>query len=193
VTDEPAAKLIRAFVAIELEAETRARLAELIESLRDRIWGVRWVRPEGIHLTLRFLGYARNEVLEALRPALREAAGSCPAGTAIVSGLGTFPESGRARVIWIAISVPPSVLRLQEACERAAVAAGFEAETRAFRPHLTLGRWKEPARCPPLPEMDLGPTSLDRLVLFRSQPGRAGSVYTPIETFALAPSEAAPA
>jgi 2'-5' RNA ligase len=191
VTDEPAAKLIRAFVAIELEAETRARLAELIESLRDRIRGVRWVRPEGIHLTLRFLGYARNEVLEALRPALREAAGSCPAGTAIVSGLRTFPESGRARVIWIAISVPPSVLRLQEACERAAVAAGFEAETRAFRPHLTLGRWKEPARCPPLPGVDLGPTSLDRLVLFRSQPGRAGSVYTPIETFALAPSEAA--
>jgi 2'-5' RNA ligase len=82
---------------------------------------------------------------------------------------------------------------LQEACERAAVAAGFEAETRAFRPHLTLGRWKEPARRPSLPEVDLGPTSLDTLVLYRSQPGRTGSVYTPIETFALAPREAAPA
>jgi len=193
VTDEPAARLIRAFVAIELEDRTRTRLAELIESLRDRIRGVRWVRPEGIHLTLRFLGYARKDVLEALRPALRQAAGNCPASTAIVSGLGTFPESGRARVIWIALSVAPSVLRLQEACERAAVACGFEAKTRAFRPHLTLGRWKEPARRPPLPEVDLGPPSLATLVLFRSQPGTRGSVYTPIEAFALAPPEAAPA
>jgi 2'-5' RNA ligase len=104
-----------------------------------------------------------------------------------------FPESGRVRVIFVDISVPPSILQLQQACERAAVAAGFEAETRAFRPHLTLGRWKEPARRPSLAEVDLGPTSLDTLVLFRSQPGPTGSVYTPIEAFALAPPESAPA
>lgn len=193
MTAEAAEKLIRAFVAVEIKPSMQDRLGELIETLRDRFRGVRWVRPEGIHLTLRFLGYARNDVLEALKPALREAARNCPAGVATASGLGTFPEKGHARVIWIGISVPPAILRLQEACERAAVAAGLEAETRAFHPHLTLGRWKEPARRPSLPEVDLGPTSLDTLVLYRSQPGRTGSVYTPIGTFALASPEAPPA
>ena len=186
-------KLIRAFVAIELKDQTRARLAELMRSLHGVVTGARWVRPEGIHLTLRFLGYARRSVLESLVPALSRAAEECPATAANIAGLGVFPERGRARVLFVDISVPPSILRLQAACERAAVAAGFEPETRPFAPHLTLGRWKEPARRPTLPEVDLGPTSLDTLVLYRSQPGRTGSVYTPIETFALAAPEAAPA
>lgn len=193
MTAEAGEKLVRAFVALEMEPSMRHRLGELIETLRRRIQSVRWVRPEGIHLTLRFLGYARRDVLDRLVPELRAGAENCRAGVATVSGLGMFPENGRARVIWIGISVPPSVLRLQEACEHAAVAAGFEPETRAFRPHLTLGRWKEPARRPSLPEVDLGPTSLHTLVLYRSQPGRTGSVYTPIESIALAPPEAAPA
>ena len=193
MTAEADEKLIRAFVAIELQTAMRDRLGELIETLRGQVRNVRWVRPEGIHLTLRFLGYARRDALDALVPELRAGAGNCPAGTATVSGLGTFPESGRARVIWLGIEVPSSILRLQQVCERAAVAAGFEPEARPFAPHLTLGRWKEPARRPTLPEVDLGPTSLDTLVLFRSQPGRTGSVYTPIETFALAPAEPAPA
>jgi len=180
-------KLIRAFVALDLEPSMRDRLAELVETLRDRFRGVRWVQPERIHLTLRFLGYARRDTLEALIDPLRGLANDCPAGAAEVSGLGTFPERGRARVLWIGISVPRSVLRLQQACERAAVAAGFEPETRAFSPHLTLGRWREPAPRPTLPEADLGRTRLDTLVLYRSQPGRAGSVYTPLETFPLPP------
>jgi 2'-5' RNA ligase len=185
VTAEAGDKLIRAFVAVELKDQTRARLAELMRSLHGVVTGARWVRPEGIHLTLRFLGYARRTVLDSLVPALRRAVEDCPATAANIAGLGVFPESGRPRVLFVNISVPPSVLRLQEACERAAVAAGFEAETRPFRPHLTLGRFKEPARRPELPEADLGPTRLETLVLYRSQPGAAGSVYTPLETFAL--------
>lgn len=186
MTADAAEKLVRAFVALELDDSTRARLAELVRSLDGVIPGARWVRPEGIHLTLRFLGYARRAVLDSLVPPLRRAAEDCPATTAGVAGLGVFPERGRARVLWIALDAPPIVLRLQQACERAAVAAGFEAETRPFRPHLTLGRWREPAPRPTLPEADLGRTRLDTLVLYRSQPGPAGSVYTPLETFPLA-------
>ena len=191
MTAEAGEKRIRAFVALDLDAGMRTRLAELIETLRDRFRGVRWVRPEGIHLTLRFLGYARRETLQALIGPLRGLANECPAGAATVSGLGTFPEHGRARVFWIGIDVPPSVLLLQQACERAAVAAGFEPETRPFAPHLTLGRWSEPAPRPALPATDLGRTSLDTLVLYRSQPGPKGSVYAPLETFALPRSGAA--
>ena len=185
MTGDAGEKLIRAFVAIELKEAMRARLGELIETLRDRFRGVRWVRPEGIHLTLRFLGYARRDALEALIDPLRGSANMCAAGEAEVSGLGTFPPRGLARVLWLGIEVPPSILLLQQACERAAVAAGFEPETRPFAPHLTLGRWSEPAPRPTLPPIDLGRTPLDTLVLYRSQPGPKGSVYTPLETFAL--------
>jgi 2'-5' RNA ligase len=185
VTGEAGEKLIRAFVALDLDAQMRTRLAELIETLRDRFRGVRWVRPEGIHLTLRFLGYAKRDRLDALMDPLRRAAQETSAGAGEVSGLGTFPERGRALVMWVGIRLPPAVLVLQQACERAAVAAGFEPETRPFAPHLTLGRWREPAPRPTLPEADLGRTRLDTLVLYRSQPGRAGSVYTPLETFPL--------
>ena len=182
---EAGEKLIRAFVALDLEPSMRTGLAELIETLRDRFRGVRWVRPDGIHLTLRFLGYAKRDRLDALIDPLRRAAQETSAGAAEVSGLGTFPERGRARVIWVGIQLPPAVLVLQQACERAAVAAGFEAETRPFAPHLTLGRWREPAPRPTLPEADLGRTRLDTLVLYRSQPGTAGSVYTQLQTFPL--------
>jgi RNA 2',3'-cyclic 3'-phosphodiesterase len=186
VTGEAGEKLIRAFVAIELAEPMRKKLADLIDTLRDRIRGVRWVRAEGIHLTLRFLGYAQRDRLEALIDPLRGLANGCLAGEADVSGLGTFPQRGLARVIWLGIEVPPSVLRLQQECERAAVAAGFEPETRPFAPHLTLGRWSEPAPRPALPPIDLGRTTLDTLVLYRSQPGPKGSIYTPLQTFALA-------
>ena len=191
MTAEAGEKLIRAFVALDLDVSTRAHLMVLMASLRDGLNGVRWARPEGIHLTLRFLGYARRTVLESLVAPLRRAAEECPATTAAVAGLGVFPERGRARVLWLGIQLPPSVLRLQQACERAAVAAGFEPETRPFAPHLTLGRWSEPAPRPVLPSTDLGRTSLDTLVLYRSQPGPKGSIYTPLETFALPRSGAA--
>jgi len=187
VTGEAGEKSIRAFIALELDDSMRARLAELIRSLHGVITGARWVRPEGIHLTLKFLGYARREVLDSLVPPLRRAAEDCPATTVRVARLGVFPERGRPRVLWISAEVPPPVLRLQQACERAAVAAGFEPETRPFASHLTLGRWREPARPPTLPEADLGRTRLDTLVLYRSQPGPGGSVYTPLESFALPP------
>jgi len=191
VTAESADKLVRAFVALDLDEAMRARLAELVADLRARIPGVRWVRPEGIHLTLKFLGYAGRDRLEGLIDPLRRAAQETSAGAVEVSGLGTFPEGGRARVsrarvIWIGISVPASVLRLQQACERAAVAEGFEPEARPFRPHLTLGRWRDPAPRPALPPIELGRTALETLVLYRSQPGPKGSVYSPLETFGLA-------
>jgi 2'-5' RNA ligase len=185
MTAEAGEKLIRAFVAIDLDDPTRAQLVDLMTSLHGCVHGVRWARPEGIHLTLRFLGYARGTVLESLVAPLRRAAEECPATMAPVAGLGVFPERGRVRVLWLGIRLPPSILRLQQACERAAVAAGFEPETRPFAPHLTLGRWSDASPRPTLPSIDLGRTRLDTLVLYRSQPGKNGSVYTPLETFAL--------
>ena len=96
-----------------------------------------------------------------------------------------FPERGSPRVLWLALTWPEPFATLQSACERAAVSVGFPKEDRPFKPHLTLGRWRDRARRPDLPPADLGSTRLETLVLFSSQPQREGSIYTPLARFPL--------
>lgn len=183
---------LRAFLAVEIGSAARARIAELTESLQRPVppgtglRGIRWVRPEGIHLTLRFLGDTAPEALPPLQLELARAAAACPPGEARIAGLGTFPERGRVRVLWLSLELPEPVLELQRACERAAVAAGFAEEPRPFHCHLTLGRWREPVPRPTLPDPDLGTTRLETLVLFRSELRPGGAVYSPLATFTLA-------
>jgi 2'-5' RNA ligase len=176
---------VRAFVALEIDERLRVALGELQARLRPRLGGVRLVRPEGIHLTLRFLGESPPARLDALSPRLAAAAAACPACRARAAGIGTFPERGSPRVLWLGLDVPPPVLDLQVECERAARASGFEAERRPFRAHLTLGRWRERAPRPELPAPDLGETRLETLVLFESDLRPGGAAYTPLARFPL--------
>ena len=134
---------MRIFVAIDLPQEIREALASLVNGLRDRLRGVRWVRPQGVHLTLRFIGEVDEERVEMLRSALREAIpGSSPPFGLHVRGLGVFPESGRPRVLWVAVEQAAGRLSaIQREVELAAMSAGFPEETRPFRPHLTVGRF----------------------------------------------------
>jgi 2'-5' RNA ligase len=175
---------IRAFVALPVGERAASRIAETIGELRGSLPGIRWVES-GVHLTLRFLGWASPDRLIALAEPLRRAAADCPASEARIAGLATFPERGSPRVLWLGVTLRPELEALQAACEAAAVAAGFAPETRPFRAHLTLGRWRERARRPALPQVDLGLTPIDRMVLFRSDLKPSGAVHTPLSNFAL--------
>jgi 2'-5' RNA ligase len=176
---------VRAFVAVELDARLREALGELQARLRPRLGRIHLVRPEGIHLTLRFLGSTTPQQMEAMRPRLAAAASACPPAEVPVAGLGTFPERGSPRVLWLGLEVPPRIHDLQKACERAARAAGFEKEDRPFQAHLTLGRWRDRAPRPELPAADLGTTRLETLVFFKSELRPDGALYTPLERFVL--------
>jgi 2'-5' RNA ligase len=171
---------VRAFVALELPESVRRAVGELQARLRPRLGSIRLVRPENAHLTLRFLGDTTPAQVEALRGSLARAAAACPACDVRVRGLGTFPDRGSPRVLWLGLELPEPLLALQAATERAAVAAGFPREGRAFAPHLTLGRWRERDRRPDLPAADLGPARVAALVLFRSELRPEGSRYTPL-------------
>lgn len=178
---------VRAFVALELPAEAKARLAQAQARLQARLPGVRWVSAAGLHLTLRFLGDSTPRQIERLTAALHAAACACPAGAGRLAGLGVFPERGAPRVLWVGLELPAPLFELQAACERAARAAGFAPETRAFTPHLTLGRWRERAPRPTLEPLDLGGVALDTVVLYRSELRPSGAVYTALTTSCLAP------
>jgi 2'-5' RNA ligase len=163
----------------------RARLAEALERLKREVVGVRWLSPETIHLTLRFLGASTPQVLDRFATDVERAASSCPPCEARVEGVGFFPTHGPPQVIWAGLALPPEVLQLQVECERAAVAAGFAPEGRAFHPHVTLGRWRDRVRRPAAPTLDLGATRLGPVILYKSELRPQGALHTPLRTFPL--------
>ena len=137
---------MRLFVALNLPDRVREALWAAAAPLRELGLAVKWVRPEGIHLTLKFLG----EVSEGREPDLRAALGRAAAGgralSLVVSGFGAFPGLDRPRVIWAGLEADPEILALQHRVEEQFVPLGFPREDRPFRPHLTLGRAARDAR-----------------------------------------------
>jgi 2'-5' RNA ligase len=176
---------MRAFVAVPTPTSLRTRLSAIQEELGPRLSGVRFVRPESIHLTLRFLGETSQGQARDLEGRLRAAAAACPRASAPIGGLGLFPERGSPRVLWVAVSLSEPALALQRACEAAAVSVGFPPEERPFRPHLTLGRWKDRAPRPELPAVDLQALPVEEIVLYQSDLVRSGAVHTPLTRFPL--------
>ena len=136
---------IRSFIAVELSSELLARLGDLQARMRGDLPSglVRWVRPGGIHLTLKFLGDVPAKESKAIAEAVRTACAPHPPFSFSVGGMGCFPNSRRPRVVWVGVEESSGTLaRLQRDAERALKPLGFPAEKRAFSPHLTLGRVK---------------------------------------------------
>lgn len=176
---------VRAFLAVEVDEAARDRIAALIERLRPDLPGVRLVAAANLHLTLRFLGDAAPAALTHFWAAVEAAGRGLTAARAPLGDLGLFPERGAPRVLWLDLPLPPALLELQRESERAAVRAGFAAEGRGFRSHLTLGRWRAPAARPGLPRPGLGEAELLRLTLFRSDLRPQGPLYTPLRSLDL--------
>lgn len=176
---------IRAFVALDLDQAARERLKGAIGILKPQLAGVKWVRADGIHLTLRFLGPSTPDALECVKPRLASAALACSAADARLTGFGLFPERDAPHVLWVGLEFAARLLKLQADTEAASVGCGFAPEPRRFAPHLTLARWRERGPRPALPDMDLGVAHLDRLVLYQSELRRGGAIYTPLATFPL--------
>src|SRR5581483_660265 len=105
--------------------DVRARIAGLIASLRPAVRGVRWLSPETVHITLRFLGDGAPESVERVRHRLRTAAAACAGGEVVLSGLGVFPERGAPRVLWLGAEMAAPLVQLQRECEEAARACGY--------------------------------------------------------------------
>lgn len=131
----------------------RQALWDAIEPLRRRDLPVKWARPDGIHLTLKFLGDVEEAREPELRTALGQAAGGGEKGggeprsvTVHIEGFGVFPDFHRPRVVWAGVAPEPALELLQHRVEQAFGPLGFPAEARAFRPHLTLGRAAREAR-----------------------------------------------
>lgn len=182
---------MRLFLAIDLPGGLREQLAGLQAELRSTCAGWRWVRPEGIHLTLRFLGEVEAARDAACRDAWREAVRPLPCLRFELGGIGRFPPAGPPRVLWIGISEqgPGELLpALAQRLEQAARECGFPAERRRFSPHLTLARAARRGRPEwpgPLEGRVTGEVAVDRVILFRSELHPSGARYTALDSFDL--------
>ena len=136
---------IRAFVAIDLPDEVRKALVEAKSDIAEGVRrdAVRWVKPQNIHLTLRFLGNTALEKLSLFTTRMDEIIGKHQAFDLQLAGIGCFPNARRPRVLWIGINGAKDRLgSLQANVEDLVVESGWKRENRRYHPHLTLGRVK---------------------------------------------------
>lgn len=130
---------MRVFVALDVPEEVRAALRDVIARLREAGGGARWVRPEGIHITLKFIGETPEATIPPIRDALAGLRSPSPVEMSF-RGLGFFPDARRPRVFWAGIEPSPNLGEIAAGVERALELLGFPLEARPFHPHLTLAR-----------------------------------------------------
>ncbi len=189
---------IRAFIAVPLPDVLLRELARLQRRLEERApqRSVRWVRPESVHLTLKFLGDTPTDDLPGIEQALAAVARNAPASTFTVEEVGCFPNTHRPRVVWVGVQEPTGRLAvLQDAIEEVMVPFGYEPEGRGFKPHLTLGRVRRKVRLNDVAQVgevvagtevgQLAEVVADRFALIRSVLKPTGAEYTTLETFVL--------
>ena len=175
-------------MAINFPETLRQGLWSATESLRSGTLPVRWVEPEAMHLTLKFLGEVAAGRQDELAGALQRAAASCRAVTATVADFGAFPDPRRPRVLWAGVSPEAGLELLQHQVEQEFTPLGFPPEGRPFRPHLTLGRAQRGAPAVNFGDLEglLGRLSFEQTVtvssveLMRSVPTHSGADYQPV-------------
>jgi len=131
---------MRLFVALNLPKKERDRIYRKARLLRDEDLPVRWVGPENFHVTMKFLGEVHPDRVARVEAVLERVASATEAFEVAIGGFGAFPTIRRPRVIWVGIDPSPALRCLKQDMEWALATCGFERETRAFHPHLSLGR-----------------------------------------------------
>ena len=179
---------MRAFVAVRLDDRSRAALRAEIDHLRRVAPDVAWVAAENLHVTLKFLGRVETARLRDVAAGLEEAVRVARAFDIEVRGLGAFPSPSRPRVVWAGIAAGRDPMNaLAERVEQALAPLGFPREARAFSPHVTLGRVREPRRDPRLSRLieaaenlEFGVVRVDAVWLMRSDLSTRGARYSEI-------------
>ena len=184
---------LRLFVALDLPEAHRREIARRSAELAARLPPARWVPADNLHVTLVFLGASGEEQLPGLLAALRPAfAGGGPLELEVAGG-GTFPPGRPARIAWVGLRGGPELLALQRRVAASTCGClGLEPERRPFHPHVTLARPRKPWNRRASEEVAstfegvLGEAfAVEEGVLYKSDLGPGGSVYTAVERFPL--------
>ena len=182
--------MLRSFIAVEIPDEIQKAIAYAIASLKNTLPKplIRWVAPQNVHLTLKFLGDVTPANLERLAETLKVETASHEKFSISIGGLGAFPTERQARVIWIGLDAPPALAALQRGVDASAAQMGYPKEERPFSPHLTIGRVAQIVSASDLQHIRsalestkvgiLGTVPVQAIHFFKSDIQPGGSVYT---------------
>jgi RNA 2',3'-cyclic 3'-phosphodiesterase len=194
---------MRIFIGIDLDLEVRVRIERFLEGVQGFAPEARWVRPESLHITLKFIGEQPAERVEAITARLQRV--DCSAFEIRSAGYGFFPTAKAPRVFWIGINGGSQLAELAGAIDAATAELGIPREDRAYSPHLTLARgggksgspkWREgdgpnatfavlEKRLAAMGELDFGTMMAREFILYQSQLSPRGSKYTKLQRFPL--------
>jgi 2'-5' RNA ligase len=196
---------MRIFVGIDLDSEVRTRISRFLEGIQNFAPEARWVQPESLHVTLKFVGEQNPEQVDAIAERLRRIAGV--AFEIRLEGYGFFPTAKAPRVFWIGIHAGPQLAQLAENIDIALAELGIPREDRAYSPHLTLARagggrksgspkWHKgdgpndtfavlQKRLAAMSVLEFGTITAREFILYQSQLSPAGSKYTKLQRFPL--------
>jgi 2'-5' RNA ligase len=198
---------MRIFIGIDLDAEVRGRISRFLEGVQGFAPDARWVHPESLHITLKFIGEQTPERVEAVAERLRRVkGGEFEIGS---GGHGFFPTAKAPRVFWIGIHADPQLAELAGTIDVATAELGIPREDRPYSPHLTLARaggrsgspkWRKgdgpnsafavlDKRLAAMGELDFGTMTAHEFILYQSQLSPKGSRYTKLQRFPLRPGE----
>jgi 2'-5' RNA ligase len=180
---------MRAFIAIDLPEALHTALAEAQQNFRSAARDARWTRPEGIHLTVKFLGEISDAQTKQVVEALTQI-GPFEPFSIEVKGFGFFPQAQRPRVFWAGVMAPPALTQLAAQVENRMEKIGFAREDRAFSAHLTLARFQVPRPQPALEaaiaaraDTSLGAFNASEFFLFESKLSPQGAQYRKVVRF----------
>ena len=184
--------MIRAFIGIRIAPDVTQGICEAQAELDKQLKGIRWVKDKSLHLTLKFLGEIAEERVTAVGDALERATRGRERFVFGCRGLGVFPDIRRARVLWVGLE-GKWLVPLATAIDDKLAAVGFTRETREFKPHLTIGRWREfdgrtdliRQQLERWKDHDFGSSAVNEVIFFQSALKPDGAVYTPLGTFPL--------
>jgi len=182
---------VRTFIAVEISPEVRMRTARLISRLQETGANVRWVKPEQMHITLKFLGDVDLRDIPDVCAAVARSTIDVPPFSLRIAGAGAFPNLLHPRTVWLGADQGSDELaELYARIETALSALGYRAEQRRFRPHLTIGRVRNADRgMEALAEVltqhadyVAGVVDVDEVVTFSSDLERDGPQHEPLAT-----------
>ena len=178
---------MRSFIAIKLPERVKSAISELQQEFKKCKADIRWVKPENIHLTLKFLGDTDEKSLDSIVEELKAACSGYGRFDLETRSVGVFPDIRAPRVLWVGISDNDSLTGLQKSIEDGLAKLGFSPEKRRFRPHLTLGRFRSFSGKEGLydkveehKDISLGSIDVKSIFLIKSELTPSGAEYTKI-------------
>lgn len=181
---------MRLFVAIEIAPEIRERIVDFIEQIKPHLGSARWSSPEGLHITLKFLGNVPDEKKHAIEECLTSVKNS--RFSLNVAEIGLFPNSKSPRVLWVGVDPQKELAALAGQVDAAMEPLGFEREKRAYSPHITLMRFNERTSkvnlssvLSSVPKAGFGTMTANEFHLYESKLSPQGSRYIKLASFPL--------